>query len=1039
MNKRENKRKINIFDNGGLISWLNNTGSKLSGNSRSILGLNSEGLSLAGGIANTVAGVANGLMNPSGNSTGVGNVLSGVGSLASNIPGIGGLVGAGVNLLGGLVNAAFGSNINEEYVDLTKSNITNQAGYTSKASTNDQLMSDWGSHTNLAYVDQDDVGSDGWFSNKAKNLTKDLNSQIDEANLKALLSLSNTAGNIDTQNDLNLLANFKADGGGIHIKKKNRGKFTSYCGGKVTSECIARGKRSSSPTIRKRATFAQNARKFKHDNGGPLDSLVADINRRSNADFVKRLQDPNRDYIQDWATDNIATHKLSWASDDNGAIVFPNVQRINGKLYDFTDPANKRGEWDALDSAIERGDTLRMSPSQAKEFTETYKKYYPKGKTFRANGGWLGTGINENVATAASFLPVVGTIMDGAEFIHDPSWENAGWFLSGLASDIFTGGAARAAIKAAKLARKSSKVAKALKAKRLESALRRGNQNYKGSMASYRKFKEQEAMYNQEVKNNIAKAIAAQGADATLNSSQQTLKAEGGPLFTQGGIWSNGITTIGNGGTHEENPYEGVQMGVDNQGIPNLVEEGEVIWNDYVFSNRLKPNKDMKKKNKYKGTTFSNIAKNLQKESEERPNDPISNRGLNASMERLASLQESIRAKKADREARRYAKGGKLGTLYAGEGDRSNRLNTYSNYTGLSDDSFYTPEYMNFWRWIDKNRNSSSAKNWLNRINNEEFGTVGGNTFTMDDIVRLAHDYKRGPVHNAFLRASREFANSEENPLTPLTAKPLVPPMATPPIVESPERIPVGTIDAETDGNYPEYLRYAPIVGHGISVFSDLFSKPDYSAADRAASVRVNPALVSFNPIGNYLSYEPFDRDFYINKLNANSAATRRALQNTSGGNRLQAQAGILAADNNYGNQLGDLARQAEEYNQQLRERVEGFNRQTNMYNSEMGLKASMANAESRNQATKMRLGQAGTVAAMRQAIRDAYNQRRSNNINVLLGELGDLGREAAQRRWLDDLAEAGVLRMDTSGNYVAPKAKGGKIRTKKRKGFTYG
>mgnify|MGYP003490428179 CR=1 FL=1 len=32
--------------------------------------------------------------------------------------------------------------------------------------------------------------------------------------------------------------------GGIHIKKKNRGKFTEYCGGKVTAKCIARGKRS---------------------------------------------------------------------------------------------------------------------------------------------------------------------------------------------------------------------------------------------------------------------------------------------------------------------------------------------------------------------------------------------------------------------------------------------------------------------------------------------------------------------------------------------------------------------------------------------------------------------------------------------------------------------------------------------------------------------------------------------------------------------------------------------------------------------------
>ena len=56
----------------------------------------------------------------------------------------------------------------------------------------------------------------------------------------------------------------------IHIKKKNRGKFTEYCGGKVTEECIRRGKNSSSPTIRKRATFAANARKWKHQNGGVL-------------------------------------------------------------------------------------------------------------------------------------------------------------------------------------------------------------------------------------------------------------------------------------------------------------------------------------------------------------------------------------------------------------------------------------------------------------------------------------------------------------------------------------------------------------------------------------------------------------------------------------------------------------------------------------------------------------------------------------------------------------------------------------------------
>lgn len=69
---------------------------------------------------------------------------------------------------------------------------------------------------------------------------------------------------------------FKKHGGtlyaksGIHIKKENRGKFTSYCGGKVTNECIQRGKHSSNPAIRKRATFAANARKWKHKYGGKI-------------------------------------------------------------------------------------------------------------------------------------------------------------------------------------------------------------------------------------------------------------------------------------------------------------------------------------------------------------------------------------------------------------------------------------------------------------------------------------------------------------------------------------------------------------------------------------------------------------------------------------------------------------------------------------------------------------------------------------------------------------------------------------------------
>ena len=113
---------------------------------------------------------------------------------------------------------------------------------------------------------------------------------------------------------------------------------------------------------------------------------------------------------------------------------------------------------------------------------------------------------------------------------------------------------------------------------------------------------------------------------------------------THGGDFSNGIIKINEGGTHEENPNGGVLIGVDSQGVPNLVEEGEVIYNDYVFSNRLTPSNDLLKKvklpKKYERKSYSYIAEDLSKESEETPNDPISKRGLQANMSKLATLQE---------------------------------------------------------------------------------------------------------------------------------------------------------------------------------------------------------------------------------------------------------------------------------------------------------------------------------------------------------------------------------------------------------------
>jgi hypothetical protein len=757
---KRNDRYFNTYDDGGLIgkfaNWNEAATNKFMGSgvggALGKLGVSGSGL---GGIANAAASTVSGLINPSGNSTGVGNALQGIGSIASNIPGIGGVIGAGANLVGGLVNAAFGSNLNEEFIAQTEDKTKQQAGYTSSAKDNASLLSDWASYTDMAHVKKSQVGSDGWFSNKAKNKTKALNRAIDEANLRTWHSLSNTASNVDTNNDFLAMANFSAyggpifstgaigydlasrdlnnkqmkalgdmrltslpnsfnampdvstintfsKGGGIHIKKKNRGKFTDYCGGKVTSECIQRGLHSSNPTTRKRANFARNARK-----------------------------------------------------------------------------------WHSF-------------------------------------GGWLNS---------------------------------------------------------------------------------------------------------------------------------------------QGGDFTNGVTFIDNGGSHEANPFEGVQMGIDPQGVPNLVEEGEVIFNDYVFSDRMKLPKKLKEKYSIKGETFADAAKELSRESEERPNDPISQRGLEAFMSALAESQEEVRIKNEDRRMNRYAKGGKLGKRYEGYGPDDNYMDFSTLASPIS--------YGQLERMMDLGIDGSAIP-------------LTGTSEEIDDAITRA-------------AAEKGATTGDKSNLS--------------------------------------YLRFAPALMSGTSAFTELFSKPDYSAADRIASIDIQPALVSADPIGQYLSYRPLDRMFYINQLNKNTAAGRRAIQNTSGGNRAAALAGILAADYNYGENLGQLARQAEEYNQAQRERVAGFNRQTDMFNSQQSMQAQSVNAQSRNDATKMRLAQAEEVAKLRQAARNAYDARRSNNLNSFITNLGNIGWEDYQREWINSNPAlyynlSGIGRVGYKGN---GKKNGGKLKKKRR------
>ena len=576
-------------------------------------------------------------------------------------------------------------------------------------------------------------------------------------------------------------------------------------------------------------------------------------------------------------------------------------------------------------------------------------------------------------------------------------------------------------------------------------------------------------------------------------------------LATHGADWNNGLKFINVGGSHEENPYEGVQMGVDQEGTPNLVEEGEVIWNDYVFSNRMIVPKRVKEKLGIKGMndiTYAEAAKKIQKEAEERPNDPISKRGLDATLGRLAYAQEEDRQKKQEEEEQQaimaayggelvadeinedneYSDGGKIhikeskkGTFTKAATEHGMGVQEFANKVLANKDN-YSPAMVkkaNFaknaskWHayggelgnlfpgdgpypnmlnpgiydpWILGNLESGNGPIEVSSESPWYFGTtVLGNTYngeTPQEILAKhqnkfikKRDLPFFPTPTNNIRGVYTFTptiNWEEDlkkgiynpaPITPFdyqnikrTGYKAASPLPTKGSYEKYADI----VNDEPKKSWwdASYLRYAPVIGSAINVFTDLAgltNRPDYSNADMLMSATSNLRDVRPPSIGDYVRYTPFDRMFYLNQLNANAGATRRGLMDIAGGNRGAAMAGLLASDYNTLGKIGELARQAEEYNLANRLKTAEFNRGTNQFNSEMDLRAQIANNQ--NAATKL------NVLARAAAIRDAIDARvgaaRSANLTNFFDNLGNIGWEAANRNMTE-----GVTRYGYNGIY---------------------
>lgn len=548
--------------------------------------------------------------------------------------------------------------------------------------------------------------------------------------------------------------------------------------------------------------------------------------------------------------------------------------------------------------------------------------------------------------------------------------------------------------------------------------------------------------------------------------------AFGGDLNTYGGTYNGGLEYIDNGGTHEQNPFNGVPMGTDRNGTPNLVEEGETIWNDYVFSNRLKVPETLTDKYKLnKDITFAEASKKLGKEIEEIPNDPISKRTFNSFMQDLQQSQEEVKAKKelakTKRQFNKLSPQEQLGILNCTPVQEDNTMlsnpnEIVSNEPQQFDDGGWmfdnmwegAPEYQNSYlkgnipyyqgkvsskgysvkdiEGTDNYKNFTKyaltlpdSHNYWQTLSNKTGKDV---TYLKNNYERLRNDGKLGWVHrtpkfnNISTQANTPFtiyqpldALSNQKPFNMLS--PYGMGYSANDIVPFSDRVDANgntvidlknkefistdtkkkTNNKEDNGLLPTWMRYAPIVGSAIGAASSLLSKPDESSADAiltAAREAGQYTPISFNPIGDYIQYNPFDRDYYINKLNAESGAARRAIINQASGNRGNAMAGILAADYNAQNQLGALARQAEEYNLAQRQKVAEFNRGTNMFNTEGMFKADTANQAAKMQARSTLLQGTMQAERLRQAARQQLAAERSANLTNLFNNIGNIGRE---------------------------------------------
>jgi len=419
-----------------------------------------------------------------------------------------------------------------------------------------------------------------------------------------------------------------------------------------------------------------------------------------------------------------------------------------------------------------------------------------------------------------------------------------------------------------------------------------------------------------------------------------------------------GYISVDAGGSHEENPNGGVQIGTDSEGVPNLLEEGEKVYDDFVYSDNIYADGGLLKKHnlpdKYSGKLYSDIANELVDAAD--PGDYISNNGMKKFLYRLAEAQEEqkdIRDKQELEDELSQLSPEEQEQLMAMLGQQGQPIDMEVPQEQIAPEQI-APEGI-----VPEEVPVEEGQQFAQGGPKEDYWWVEEPSVEVYD--KAAGTFIQKPVGEVTGYAN---ASSSSEPTTATTGATQI-----------------------ADGYRPTWLRYAGIGLDAAMLAHNLMEEPT-----RYTVPNIDPVL----PYGHMRTvnqrYQAVDPNMVAESVLSQGNATQRAILNSGSGP--STMAGLVAADYNLTNALGNAWNQSWHNANEGSNNVIAANNETEARRAAFDFGVSQARASAINRAEELR-AQYYMLKQQLDSAEDAQQaQAISSQMNAIAKAISDIGNE---------------------------------------------